>query len=172
MVAITMGLLFFLSFNACIDSEKAAEKMTEKIIKNSTGEDVDIEIDGEGEDAKVTIKGKDGEELSFSGGENKLPKDLPNDVYVIDGKITGSGTMSSGEGSMITFSVETEKDFDDVKSKILKEFEKEGWTTVSDMTVGKNGMLSFSKEKHTANITINGEKKIVEVAYIIGLSKE
>lgn len=54
--------------------EKAAEKLAEKMLENGGAEDVDIDGD------KVTVKGQDGEEVSFGGGEwpkSELAKSIP-----------------------------------------------------------------------------------------------
>lgn len=54
--------------------EKAAEKLAEEMLEQGGAEDVDIDGD------KVTIKGEDGEEVSFGGGEwpeSDLAKSIP-----------------------------------------------------------------------------------------------
>lgn len=68
-VVILISTLMMLSLASCGISDKVNEKVTEEVtegvLNKVIGEGADIDIDGE----KMTLKGEDGEELSFGGTE-------------------------------------------------------------------------------------------------------
>ena len=65
---LTFMLLFL--FTGCGSKEKLGEKIAEKVFEEAGGGDLDIEGD------KVTIKGDNGEKVTF--GDNKWPtKNIP-----------------------------------------------------------------------------------------------
>ncbi|NLO97117.1 MAG: hypothetical protein GX091_03435 [Peptococcaceae bacterium] len=74
--------IFIFTLTGCKSpSEKAAEKLTEKILEDMTGGKVDVDGD------KVTIETKDGSEISISG--NEWPKDkLAKYIPKLDGNVT------------------------------------------------------------------------------------
>lgn len=172
LVVISLSAVIALMFTACIDSEKVAEKATEKIIEKASGEKIDLETSKDGKTSKVVIKDKDGEEVSFSGGDDEIPEDFPKEIYVPKGTVESSGTISSGEGSMITVNIICEKSFKEIKEKLNEEMKNSGWKAQQTMEVDESAMLNYTKGNDTATITINKEGDKTSVSYMIGLSKK
>lgn len=82
--------------------EKAAEKLAEEMLEQGGAEDVDIDGD------KVTIKGEDGEEVTFGGGEwpkSDLAKNIPE---FSKGKF--ASTMETSNYLMVSFEEVDEAD--------------------------------------------------------------
>lgn len=171
-LTIMLSLFFVWSFSSCIDSEKAAEKLTEKIIENATGEEVDLEINEDGEASKMTIKGQDGEEITISNNEKEIPAEFPKDLFVPKGEIETSGAISGADGLMITLTMIAEGTFDEVKTKIKEELKSAGWESTSDMGVDDSIMMNFGKDGSSATITVNSEDGVVDVGYIVNVVKE
>ena len=170
---ILAGILFF-ALTSCggnekTDEEKAAE-LTESIIKNVTGNDVDIDVDEDGETGSVTIKGENGEEITF-GSNEELPDDLPSDVYIIKGEMQGVGNISSDKGQVVTFSIKTDKDISDLKKEIEKEMESNDWKSGMNMSVPEGAMLNYTKDEKGVTITIGEEKEETIVTYMVSYKK-
>ena len=171
---IILSSIFLFAIVACGSEkteEEKAEEVAENIIKNITGNDVDIDVDEDGETGTVTIKGKDGEEVTFSGNENELPDDLPSDVYVIDGDIEGVGNITSANGKVVTFGIKSKKSISDLKDKIEKEMKSEGWKTGMNMSVPESAMLNYTKGKKSVTITIGKEDDGTVVSYMVSFKK-
>jgi hypothetical protein len=172
LVVISLSAVIAFMFTACIDSEKVAEKATEKIIEKASGEKIDLETSKDGKEAKVVIKDKDGEEVTFSGGDDEIPEDFPKEIYVPEGIIESSGTISTGEGSMLTVNISSEESFKEIKEKINDKMKNAGWKAEQAMEVDESAMLNFTKGNNSATITLNKEGDKTSVSYMIGLSLE
>ena len=166
--------IFFLALSSCgsgkSDEEKAAD-FAESFIENVTGNDVDIDLDKDGESGSITIKGEDGEEVTFSSDETELPDDFPSDVYVVNGERQGVGAMSSNEGQVVTFGVKTDEDFSDVKEKIIEEMKSNGWENTMTMGAGEESMQMYTKDDKSATITVTKETEKVLVTYMVTYKK-
>jgi len=171
---IILSSIFLFALVACGSEkteEEKAKELTENIVKNITGNDVDIDINEDGETGSVTIKGKDGEEVTFSGSKNELPDDFPSDVYVIDGDIEGVGNVVSPKGKMITFGINSDKSISDLKDKIEKEMKSEGWKAGMNMKVPEAAMLNYTKGEKSVTITIGKEDDKTVVSYMVAFKK-
>lgn len=161
--------LLFISFLGCgsgKSDEEKAEDITESILEAITGEDVDIEIDKDGEKGSITIKGKDGE-VTFSSNEKELPDNFPSDVYVVKGEIQGVGIISSDNGEVVTFEVKTDKNFSKVKEAIQKEMKSNGWKNTMTMGAGEESMQMYTKDEKSTTITVTKENDGTVVAYMV-----
>jgi len=166
--------VFFLSLSACSSGksdEEKAEDMTESIIEMATGKDVDVNISEDSESGSITLKGEDGEEVSFSANETELPDDFPSDIYIVKGTIQGVGAMSSADGQVVTFGVLTDKDFSEVAAKLKKEMESNGWKNTMDMNQDKTSMQMYTKDDKSATITVAKQTDGTEVAYMVSYKK-
>lgn len=141
-----------------------AEKITESVIENATGADVDIDKDG----SSVNIKTEDGS-VSY-GTEQKLPDDLPDSVVMYDNQ-TVVGVLTSnqdGTGNW-NISAETDDEVSKVTEFIESKYVEKGWTESSSATY--NGIASYSYEKDTldAYITVSpaDEDNKAIVSYVI-----
>lgn len=162
------ALLFAVAFllgSQVVGCSCAAEKVTENLVEEATG----VEVDQDGDSVTITGEGEDGEQVTITGGEGgSVPEDFPTDFPIYDGKVTGSSSLATGDGSMYTVSVETEDGLDAVKAFFDEELEAEGWTVVftNEMTqdgvttvnyalekAGRNGTITASLEGATTTIT-------------------
>jgi len=78
LIVILLTVLMMLSLASCgikksVD-EKIAEKVTEGIVNKATGGEVDLDI----KDGQLTVKGEDGEKVSF--GDTKWPEGQTADL--------------------------------------------------------------------------------------------
>jgi hypothetical protein len=117
-IAILLALILVLSFTGCNAKaklqEKIGEELAEKLLETAGGGD--IEIDGD----KVTIKGEDGEEVTFGGGEwpkSGLAKSIPE---FKKGKI--SSIMELPDSLMITVEASKKDDVEAYFEKIRNDF--------------------------------------------------
>ena len=114
-------------------SEDVGEKIAEKVVENQTGEDVDINVDGD----KVKIEGKDG---SFEvGASTELPDGWPGDVELPkDAEIVGATSLDGGEGQMLSV---TARVVDMTPSEVFDHFEEEldGWTEQTKSVTSSDG---------------------------------
>ncbi len=166
--------ILFLALTSCgsekSEEEKAAD-MTENILEMVTGEDVDINLDKDGESGSITLKGKDGEEVTISSNKTELPDDFPSDVYVIDGEQQGVGNMSTKEGQVVTFGVKTDTDFAEVKETIIEKMKSNGWENTMTMGSGEESMQMYTKGDNSVTLTVGKENDKVIVAYIVTYKK-
>ncbi len=89
---ISILAIFILSVTSCGNSdekiaEKTSEKLAEKILENATGNKVDIDVDKNGDNGSITIKGDNGEEVTISSNGNEIPDNFPSDIYLPEGKL-------------------------------------------------------------------------------------
>ncbi|NLV15589.1 MAG: hypothetical protein GXY50_00025 [Syntrophomonadaceae bacterium] len=134
-------------------SEKAGEKIAEKIMSDAGGGDVDIDGD------KVTIKGEDGQELTF--GETDWPtSDLAKSIPEFKGgKIVT--VMDMNDSVLISLEEASNKDFADYLDEIKQTFTEESYEMKSEehITYGaKNDegigvMLTYTVDE-TLSITV------------------
>ncbi|MCF6360467.1 MAG: hypothetical protein L3J29_06860 [Cyclobacteriaceae bacterium] len=143
--------------------ERAEEKVAEGILGSLTG--TDIEIDSDGEDGKITIKGKDGEEFIFGGSETELPDDFPSDVYVIDGEIESVGIIKTNEGSIVTFQMYLTDDLSNLVKDIKKGMESKGWESNMTMGSGNESTTVYSKGEANTMIIFSKQDEKVLVSY-------
>ncbi|NPA45020.1 MAG: hypothetical protein GXO49_05765 [Chlorobi bacterium] len=146
-----------------IDLDKIDEDGGVMTIKDENGEEVTISS----EEGKLTITGENGEEVIIKGDENKIPESLPSDVYVVKGEVESAGTMKSGEGELITFTIKSKEEFNDVISKISKEMQANGWKSTMNMNMGGESMQIFTKEDNSATITSQKKEDYTNVAYMV-----
>jgi len=110
--------------------EKAAEKLAEEMLEQSGAEDVDIDGD------KVTIKGEDGEEVTFGGSEwpkSDLAKSIPE---FSKGKF--ASIMETSNYLMISFEEVKEADAVAYIEKNKPDFTLDNYESKSE------GMISWS----------------------------
>jgi hypothetical protein len=144
--------LSLFSMNGC--SEKSAqEKMTEKVLKQATGKDVDVKMQG----GKIQIQDKDSktEIAETSAWPPELVKDVPRFTA---GKIERV-VKSQEQGNSWSFNIYLAGiSGDDIKNyeKALKE---KGWQTENLQMGGTGGYLNGQKDTMGINFGFSLEKK-------------
>lgn len=137
--------------------QKAAEALVEKVMEKSGSGDVDIDGD------KVTVKGENGQEFTFGGGEwptSDLAKAVPEfkagDIISV---------MSTDEAVAIGFENVKEEDVVAYFEKIKKDFKENVVEINSDGVViygaeNTNGIsvaLQYSENSFSITLSKNGE---------------
>lgn len=122
-------------------AEKTAEKMIEKSIELSSGENVDIDI----EEGTAVIETKDGR-VEVNTSANKWPDDIPSDVPEFKhGKINAVSTNSSDEGNGWTLVIsDVPADAIDEYNTLLK---SEGFETQTLTYGDAGGSVTAEKDK-------------------------
>ena len=151
--------------------EEAAEEFAESLLENASGGNVDIDINEDGETSEMTIEGEDGQKITIKSEGNEIPENFPKDIYLVKGEIESSGSMSSGEGEIITVVINPKDGFKDVVAKIKKEMKANGWTSSMNMNMESEAVQMYTKGKNSATITVNGKNDKVEAAYMVTVSK-
>ncbi len=114
--------------------QKIGEKIVEKVVEGAlSSEDAKVDIDG----GKITFKGKEGESITFGGGE------WPDVDYLPEfkkGQILTSTNDSKGNVMIVLEEVE-QKDFEDYKTVIKKNFPEQTYDVQAEEYIiyeGKN----------------------------------
>lgn len=144
------------------------DMIAKKAVESATGVKVD-------EDNKnVTITGKDGEELSISSEEGKLPDGLPDDVPVYTGTVKNPTKLETAEGANYSFTVETDDDAATVVTWFKDKLAEKSWTISSTVTANETSMLSAEKgekNKLVVNITKDTSSGKTQVTTINNIEK-
>jgi len=148
---LTFMLLF--SFTGCGAKEKLEEKAAEKVFEEASGGDLDIDGD------KVTIKGENGEKVTF--GDSKWPaSDLAKNIPEFKGG-TVNGVMETTDSIVITLESVQEEDVLPYWETIKKDFPKDVYEMIATdfITIsgsndaGINVSLVYMSEVLTITIT-------------------
>ena len=155
LLLILLVALLVLSLAACGIGRKMEEKAAEQFLESIAGGNIDIK-----DDNSVTIKGDDGQEVTFSSAEwptSDLSKSIP--VFSA-GKI--EGVLDSEEYLMITINEVAKADFQAYVEAVKKDFAEDAYTVDSNGVLsygGSNGkasvMLSYTEEDQTAIISMS-----------------
>jgi hypothetical protein len=131
--------------------ERRAEEMTGEILKEATGKDVDVKMQGQ----NIRIQGQDSNaEISKT---NVWPSEMFEDVPPFTAGKIERMTKSKGDG-VKTFNVF----FIDIQTNALKNYaavlKEKGWEAqLTDM--GRGGMISAQKDKLSLSFSFNQEDK-------------
>ncbi|MBK9013798.1 MAG: hypothetical protein IPM82_06765 [Saprospiraceae bacterium] len=147
MLALTcIALLACFTMLSCKSrSEKQGEQLMEETIEKSTGEDVDVDAQGQ----KLTIETEQGKaEIAYAG--EKWPDDAPADVPEFKfGTIKGSTKSDTPEGNAWTIAFENVPA--DVLDKYEAELKKAGFKTTKIKVNDDQGTVMA--EKGNLNVT-------------------
>ncbi len=147
---LTFALLF--SFTGCGAKEKLEEKLAEKVFGETGG---DLDMDGD----KITIKGENGETVTF--GDNKWPtSELAKNIPEFkDGTV--NGVLESADSIVITLESVNKEDVSPYWETIKKDFPKDvyemnssGFSTFSGSSdEGLTVSLAYMDEMLTITVT-------------------
>lgn len=128
-------------------SKSPQERLAEAAIERASGEDVDIERDGE----QVSIKSGEGE-MKMSAGESlPLPADFPRDVY-LPASYKVNSVMDMGRIKAINLS--TSAKVSDLFAEAGPAMQAQGWTQKMAMQhAAGNAMLSFEKDQRSVSLS-------------------
>lgn len=110
--------------------EFASEKVSEKILEEATGGDVDINIDAESGEAAISVDTEDG---SFALGAGTFTEGWPDGlVYPDDYQILSSIRSSTEDGVALTTILGTDEDYDSLVAGLLAAYESDPRFTQRD----------------------------------------
>jgi hypothetical protein len=165
-----VGLLGFPLAGCSKAAEDTAEKAAEEAMEEATGGEVDIEDDGDS--VTITTEGEDGESVTISGGDTaEVPDSFPDDFPLYKGDVVGSSSLTSGEGSMVTVSVETDDDPDDIKAYFEDQLDAKGWNILFQSDVSQDGQtaMNYTVEKGGRNgsVGIVSDDGVITVTHTV-----
>jgi hypothetical protein len=138
------------SLSACGAAEEA---ISERLVEQAVGGDVDIEMGDDGQVA--SIETEDGSLDIRTGGD--VPDAWPGDVPLFaDGQITASYAAASDGQSIISIDYVTDRDAEDVVAELTATYEAAGFTTTSESNMGDgtSGLVSYVGDRNGTTITL------------------
>lgn len=164
-IAVIVVLVIILAFRSF-----STKTMTENMIENATGGNA--ELNANGDEGTMKIKGADGNEITVSSGENlSIPDTWPADLPIMDGAtITYTGSMSGqtgGSGTVLTLS--TPKSVKEVADYYTSALKDNGWSSDVAMQMGEGTMLAGSKDDRSVSVVIDtGDDGQTNVSITVG----
>ena len=133
-----LGTLVSVSCQSKTGQEQVAEKVMEKVIKQGSGQDAKVDIQG----GNIRIQTPEGTGEISTGGS--WPSDLPGDVPRFTlGTIKG---VNKGErDGQKSWSVVVDEVKEGALPKYVDEIKAKGWKISSTLTMGKGGTVTASK---------------------------
>lgn len=145
--------------SAC--TKTVSEKVAEKNIENSMGQNADVDINND----NVSIKTDNGNWQA--GNDLGVPDNWPSDVHLTEGSVTSVTNTDVGNSVTIT----SDKSVADLKTEYQNALTKDGWDITTTMDVGTNLIFSAKKDNRVVNISI-GEEDNHTVVIIGVMTKE
>ena len=153
------GLVAIGSASAC-----SAENIAGDIIEAGSDGQVDVDID----DGEVTVETEDGSATLSSSGD--LPEGFPSDVPVLEGAITFSQSIDTGEsGTSYTVLVDVSDTVADAFSQVKSEMTAAGFETTGETTVntddGAWSTATFTSADHQVIVSVTDAGDSTTVSY-------
>lgn len=143
-VFVTLLIMFgVFSLTAC---SQAAEKITEQIIEDNAGGDVDVDLDEDG----VNITDADGNQFA-AGDSIDLPDNWPSDIPTFEGNLTTVSIDKSGGTVLASWT--TEDSLSDAYEAYSSELESAGFNLTSDTTQSDYRMTTYENSKYSVLLT-------------------
>lgn len=136
--------------------QKAADAATEAAIKRASGQDVEIDRDGN----RMRVRTAEGE-VSFAAGNGvALPDDFPDDLFLPD-TYGVSSVMDIGGARLL--SLESGGSVPSMFEAARTSMEARGWSQTLAMQQAENAMLGFSRDGREAvyTFTRSGDEQIM-----------
>ena len=156
------GLVAIGSMAAC-----SPENVAEQIIEAGADGDVDVDIDNDG--GEITIDSDDGSVTISSGGD--LPDNWPDQVPVIDGKITGSSAITVDEGTSYSVVIEVSGSVSDIFDRLKSDMEAANFEKDSESTFstgdGTFSTATFTSAEHQVIISVSDTSETTTVSYAV-----
>jgi hypothetical protein len=118
------------------------------VVEKTTG----VQVNQKGD--TVTVKGKDGEQVTIS---SKLPDELKTFPVPQGFSLETSGSMSSGDGNLATGSWKGKASVQDVAAFYKKTMTDQGWKEEYTFSADDASQASYSKDGQLANVTMSKE---------------
>lgn len=143
-------LALALVLSACGKSEeKAAETLAEQALEANSGQDVDVDIEDDGQ--TVTIQTEEGTLKQSSGDNVALPPDFPTDISLpADYKVMSVMTM----GPVTSVVMEVPESPSDLFASFKSGQSGQGWKETLSMQGADGSMLGFEKEDRSLLVNL------------------
>lgn len=152
-----VGMVAVLAFGAagCGGGSEAAEKIAEKAIEEGSGGDVDVDVDSNGENVKVTDK--DGNVSEYGTGADLpegWPEDLkpPKDIEIL----AASTSTDSGKKTMFV-TAQSSAPFDELVDGLNQQLTDAGYELGDSSTIdaGSGGYTGISATGPDYTVTVS-----------------
>lgn len=146
--------------------DDGGDKLTEAIVENISGENVDINS----EDGSFSVKSDDG---SFTYGTEELPEGFPSNIPLYEGqKLTSSYRSSTDSGNTWSVTAETNDSVDKVDDYFDEKFT--GWTNEGEFAA--NGTTSTTYRQGTLSVSLTIGKNVsgdkTNISYLVSEDKQ
>ena len=143
-------LALALVLSACGKSEeKAAETLAEQALEANSGQDVDVDIEDDGQ--TVTIQTEEGTLKQSSGDNVALPSDFPTDISLpAEYKVMSVMTM----GPVTSVVMEVPESPSDLFASFKSGQSGQGWKETLSMQGADGSMLGFEKEDRSLLVNL------------------
>ena len=146
------ALLFSLAACGKNAEEKKMEKTTEKMIEQSSGGKVKVDLSQE----QIKIKDQHGEAVISAKGNVQIPNDFPKDVYVHPNtKVLIAQTVDGGFHVLLESAEDPEPLVNTYKGKM----KTDGWKETNAISMGATGIITYEKDNRRAMVTISQSEK-------------
>lgn len=165
-ILLTFGVGMVVVYGVVTNLMKAAgSKLTEKTIETameqSTGEDVDVDINSQNQEMVVET-----EEGKLTVGKQEIPENFPSDLPIYRNSEIVT-TVSSAEGIAVTLSTkDTVSDVSDYYQGALK---TNGWTIVSTSTINNAVVYGIEKGEVSGGVIITESEAATQITLSVDL---
>jgi len=155
-----VGVVVAILLVAGVVSRLTQKSATERAIEAVTGNNADVNVDGD----DVTVKTDQG---TWSTSD-KLPSNWPSDVPVYPGakvtaSVAGAGDQANGNYASLESS--------DAVAAVIAWYKKEvpgaGWTVETDAMISGSLMLSATKGERALSVTVTDEDGKVAIGLVV-----
>lgn len=149
---IAASFVFILSACGKSPEEKSAEKTAEKIIEQSSGGQVKVDLSKE----QIKIKDQHGEATVSAKGNAQIPAGFPKDVYVLPKAKVLIAQSVEGGFHLLLQSAEGPGDLINTYKGKMK---SDGWKETNAISMGETGIFTYEKDNRSAMVTISQSEK-------------
>lgn len=129
-----------------------AQNMVEDAIEADTGAEVNLDA----EDGTVTLRGKDGEQMTFSSNEDgvELPSDFPSNIPVYpDARATEY--LNTGGGVQVAFQISAS--MTDVRDWYIEQLKEGDWTIGMNAVTSEGGIMVAEQGDESLSLIFGAE---------------
>jgi hypothetical protein len=151
-VILMFGLIFLVACQSKSAKEEMAGKMAENAIKQSTGKDAKVDIQGQ----NIRVQTKEGTQ-EFNVTSN-WPQDMPGDVPRFTmGKV--KAVTRSDAGGTKNWNVVIEEAQEGALAKYADDLKANNWKIMATTSVGSGGSVMATKNSLTAVVAFQTDKR-------------
>ena len=119
----------------------------EGTIVTEDGETVEYDVDSDGGDAQITMRGEDGEEVVINSGSGASGVDLPDGYSLYPGaSVVSTATINQADGQGTMVMMQSDASPEDMVSFYRSQAEGAGITIQMEMTTNGNAMIAGEGE--------------------------